>query len=195
MSHYYSEDQRDVKSRRQTVMYTHGTHAFRFTTDHGVFSKDHVDTATSALLDHLMINADETVLDLGCGYGVIGIVIASVKGAQVIMSDVNERALALARENAEAHDGETTVIKSDGFDAIDARFDHIVTNPPIRIGKNRLYTMFNAAKAHLKPNGSLWLVMHKKHGALSAIAYLRTLYKVEVVAKHKGFRIIRCEIR
>ncbi len=195
MSHYYSEDQRDVKSRRHTVTYTHQDKTYRFITDHGVFSKGHVDTATAALLDHVSIKEGSAVLDLGCGYGVIGIVIARAFGASLTMSDVNERALDLARENAKTHGVNASIIKSDAFEAIDGSFDAIVTNPPIRIGKPRLYGMLETAKAHLKPGGALWLVMHKKHGALSTIAHLKTHYTADVVATHKGFRVIRCESR
>lgn len=194
MTHYFSNNQ-DTKSNPKTINYIFHKHHFVFKTDHGVFSKDHVDTATDLLLNTVEIKPKEHVLDLGCGYGVIGTVLGVSKKATVTMVDVNERALALAKENADQHKLNATIRLSQGFDALDTMYDHIVSNPPIRIGKQNLYAMFETAKAHLNSQGSLWLVMHKKHGAKSAIVFLETLYDVSVARKQKGFHVIRCKTR
>jgi 16S rRNA (guanine1207-N2)-methyltransferase len=192
MSHYFSKSQASLKSKPQELTYTIKGHTFTFLSDYGVFAKDKVDYATDLLLNHISIDDYDTVLDLGCGYGVIGIVLKRMIHAHVTMSDVNPRALDLAKKNAELNKTDIDIINSDGFKAIDQTFDHIISNPPIRIGKKPLYLLFRVAKSHLKIGGSLWLVINKKHGAKSAITYLKTLYHVEVIAKQKGFHVIRC---
>ncbi len=191
MSHYYSEKQDDVKSDEKIIKYQFENHSFKFVTDHGVFSKDHVDRASDILLRSLKISDHvNRVLDLGCGYGVLGIVIAKIHDLTVTLSDVNERAINLAKRNVELNHVQADVMKSRSFDAIDNLFDLIVINPPIRIGKQALYDMFKQTNKHLTSKGECWMVMHKKHGALSALKYLQQIGHAKVVSKAKGFHVI-----
>ncbi len=193
MSHYYEPSQKDVKSNPKKITYTFRSNTFEFTTDHGIFSKDHVDDATHLLLESIQLKSNQKVLDLGCGYGVIGIVLNIIHGAQVTMVDINQRALDYAQGNVIDNHSTASVINSDGFSAIEEEtFDIIISNPPIRIGKQKMYAMFLQAKAHLNNHGALWLVMHKKHGALSAMKYLEQHYNVHCVKKTKGWHIIEC---
>ncbi len=192
MSHYFSKHQ-TKESNPQTIEYTFKNKQFKFETDTGVFSKDHVDSATNLLLNHISIEDNQGILDLGCGYGVIGITLATFYKIDLTMIDVNERAINLTKKNTEKHHVKANILVSDGFEHIDKTFDHIVTNPPIRIGKEKLYQLFLNAKSHLKPQGILWLVIHKKHGALSAIKYLSTLFDVKIVTKDKGFHVLACQ--
>ncbi len=192
MSHYFSK-QPTVKSNPQTIEYHFHDVLYRFITDTGVFSKAHIDFATDLLLKNLTINAQEEVLDLGCGYGIIGIILADYFKAKATLIDVNERALELANHNAQNYALALDIHYSDGFLNIDKDFDHIITNPPIRIGKEKLYNLFADAKSHLKPQGKLWLVMHKKHGVLSAIKFLENHYTVSTITKQKGFHVIACQ--
>ena len=192
MSHYFSKHQ-TKESNPQIVEYTYKNKHFKFETDTGVFSKDHVDNATNLLLNNVSIVNNQNVLDLGCGYGVIGIALASYYNIDLTMIDVNERAINLAKKNAKEYQITAKILVSDGFEKINQTFNHIVSNPPIRIGKEKLYQLFLNAKSHLKPQGILWLVIHKKHGALSAIKYLNTLFDVKVVAKDKGFHVLACQ--
>ena len=192
MSHYFSK-QPNTKSNPKSINYDFKGTRYSFKTDYGVFSKAHVDDATNLLLHHLTIQEGQKVLDLGCGYGVVGIILADYFKAKTTMIDINERALSLANDNAKQHSINVNIIHSDGFEEIEESFDHIVTNPPIRIGKEKLYELFTNARSHLKPQGTLWLVMHKKHGALSAIKYLEKYYTVNIVTKQKGFHVIACQ--
>ena len=125
----------------------------RFTTDAGVFSRGELDTGTRLLLDALPETMAGEILDLGCGWGPIGI---SVKAAwpetRVTMADVNLRALDRSRENARRNGAEAWILESDGFAALEDRtFDAVITNPPIRAGKQVIYRMFADAREHLKP--------------------------------------------
>ena len=192
MTHYFSKDQSTTKSQPKDITFTFKDQRFTFTSDYGVFSKNHVDYATQLLLETVEVKAKDDVLDLGCGYGVIGIVLKSVYDVVLTMTDVNERALKLAEINAKRHQVSTEIHYSVGFNEINKTFDHIISNPPIRIGKQTLYDIFKHAKAHLKSSGCLWIVMHKKHGAQSAMTFLRTLYQVDVAKKRKGFHVIKC---
>jgi 16S rRNA (guanine1207-N2)-methyltransferase len=191
MSHYFSKNL-ETKSEEKTLDYTFKEKSFKFISDHGVFSKDHVDYATDLLLNHISLNENDRVLDLGCGYGVIGIVLATYYKAKVTMIDVNERALNLTNKNLHINQVDAKVQLSEGFAQIHETFKHIVSNPPIRIGKQAMYQLFLDAKTHLADGGSLWLVMHKKHGAISAMDYLKQFYQVHVIKKQKGFHIIQC---
>lgn len=193
MTHYFSRNQETLKHDRKEITFTFKQKTFSFITDAGVFSKDHVDSATELLLKAIDIKTDEDVLDMGSGYGIIGTVIGKIYTANVTMIDVNLRALELSRINLKNNGVNGVVFESDGFENVDQQFHHIVTNPPIRIGKTQLYNIFKTAKAHLKSKGILWIVMHKKHGALSAIKFLDKHYQVTVVNKEKGFHIIRCQ--
>ena len=193
MSHYYDANQDDVKSAPRRITFEHAGQTYNLMSDHGVFSHGHVDEATQLLLESIHLEAGQTVLDLGCGYGIIGIVLAKRDGVQVTLTDINTRALALAKDNARANAVNVRTIESDGFSHIDARYDVIVTNPPIRIGKTALYALYKDALEHLHPGGSFFLVNHKKHGALSTMKHLSTHMKTTLVRRHKGFHVIRCD--
>lgn len=191
MSHYFSNNTK-TKSNQFIIEYTFKDVSYKFISDHGVFSKNHIDYATDLLLNHVLINPSEKVLDLGCGYGVIGIILSKHHKAHVTMVDVNDRAIHLAKTNAMNHHVDAEIFHSDGFNLVNQTYHHIVSNPPIRIGKQAMYQLFLDAKKHLVEEGSLWLVMHKKHGAQSAMDFLKHHYHVNLVEKQKGFHIIQC---
>ena len=133
------------------------------------------------------------MLDLGCGVGVIGISVAKAWPVGLTQSDVNLRALELTRLNQRRNGVTGAVVESDGFDAIDGRFDAILTNPPIRAGKAVIYRLFREARDHLEAGGALFLVIRRQQGAESAVKYLRTLFdSVEAVSKKKGYWVLRC---
>jgi len=196
MSHYYDAKQEGVKSNPKRIAYTFNTIDFSFMTDHGTFSKDHIDSATELLLKNVTVPPGSTILDLGCGYGVIGIILSKLYEGQTTMVDVNERAIALARENISRNNVDADCILSDGFSALNAaQFDFIISNPPIRIGKEKLYQLLDEAYNHLTTKGALFIVMHKKHGALSAMKHLNKRYTVSLVKRNKGFHVIKCKKR
>ena len=150
------------------------------------------------LLDELLRRAPadarfDRTLDLGCGFGVMGICLAATEKVEMVMSDVNRRALDLARENAEKNHVQAEIVESDGLSALNGSFCQIITNPPIRTGKQVIYALFAQCRDHLTPDGKLYLVIRKQQGADSAKAYLATLFEnVETIARKKGFYIFCC---
>ena len=165
-----------------------------FRTDAGVFSRGEVDTGTRLLLEALPEEMHGEILDLGCGWGVIGISIAKKwPETRVTMADINTRALELSRENAKRNRAEVACTESDGMAAFAGRtFDAVVTNPPIRAGKQVIYKMFSDAAAALKEGGALYLVIRKQQGAESCIRFLQTIYaSVEKLDRSGGFWVLR----
>ncbi len=193
--HYYTRNPAS-ESRPVDCEYTYRDIPLTFRTDAGVFSKGEVDTGTDLLLKALPEKMGGEILDLGCGWGPIGI---SVKAAwpetRVTMADVNLRALDRSRENARRNGAEAGILESDGFAALEDRtFDAVITNPPIRAGKQVIYRMFADAREHLKPGGSLYLVIRKQQGAESCIRYLQTLFaRVEKLDRSGGFWVLRAD--
>ena len=168
--HYYTRVPQS-ESKPVGCEYTYRGVRLSFQTDAGVFSKGEVDTGTRLLLEALPEEMSGDILDLGCGWGVIGISIAKKwPGARVTMADVNTRALDLSRENAKRNGAEVACVESDGMAALAGKtFDAVVTNPPIRAGKQVIYRMFADAAARLKPGGALYLVIRKQQGAESCM--------------------------
>lgn len=191
--HYYTRVPQS-ESKPVGCEYTYRGVALTFQTDAGVFSKGEVDTGTRLLLEALPEEMSGEILDLGCGWGVIGISIAKKwPGTRVTMADVNTRALDLSRENAKRNGAEVTCVESDGMaELAEKTFDAVVTNPPIRAGKQVIYRMFADAAARLKPGGALYLVIRKQQGAESCMKYLQTIYDtVEKLDKSGGFWVIK----
>jgi len=194
ISHYYTKDNDLLASNRQTIRFIIKGKPYELETDRGVFSKTGLDFGTRTLLETLQLTPGIDVLDLGCGYGPIGIVIADQFQCRVVMTDINVRAVELARDNATKNHISLSVVQSDGFANIEGLFDVILTNPPIRTGKKVIYGMFETARDYLKPHGQLILVINKKQGAESALDFLRSLYvKVDILGKKSGYYVLCCQ--
>ena len=179
-----------------TVRYAYRGLELIFETDSGVFSRTEIDRGTAIMLDALPDAISGDVLDIGCGYGAIGVTVGKRwRDCRVTMSDVNERACGLAEKNATKNGVLARVVVSDGYAALgDDRFDLILQNPPIRAGKAVIYAMFAEASKRLNVGGALWLVIRKQQGAPSAQNYLRTLFDdVTIVEKEAGYWIFRCQ--
>ncbi len=191
--HYYSADPAS-EHKYQTAEWTYRGHALRFLTDAGVFSRGEVDYGTATLLKALPEEMAGRVLDLGCGWGAVGVSVGKANpGCEIVMSDVNRRALELSEKNAKANGVAVQVVESDGLESVAGSFDYILTNPPIRAGKQVIYKMFADSAGKLTENGQLYLVIRKQQGAESALKYLKTLFdQVETVEKSGGFWVIRC---
>ena len=190
--HYYTRNPAS-ESRPVDCEYVYRGIPLAFRTDAGVFSKGEVDDGTDLLLKSLPEEMTGDILDLGCGWGVIGICVARRwPDTRVTMADVNLRALELALGNAERNRAEVRCLESDGMEALKgSRFDAVITNPPIRAGKQVIYRMFADAEECLRPGGSLILVIRKQQGAESCLRYLQTLFpKVEKTAKSGGFWVL-----
>jgi len=193
--HYFSKQPHSKSSPKTWKYQLRGTE-FLFTSDTGVFSKNEVDFGSKLLIEQFVepqVSGD--ILDLGCGYGPIGISLAkSFPRRHVVMSDVNERAVSLAKENADNnHITNIEIIQSDRFSNLsDRSFASVVTNPPIRAGKQIVHQMFEDAQVALIENGSLWVVIQKKQGAPSAKEKLKNLFgDVETISKSKGYYVFR----
>lgn len=193
-NHYYSQNP-EVKHNRHIHEVSLRGMPFRFVTDAGVFSKSGIDFGSRVLIDALELDTGARVLDVGCGYGPIGLTIAKLdEKAKVTMIDINERAVELAKENAKLNGiSNITVLQSDVYEAVKGmKFDVIVTNPPIRAGKETVHRIFEEGFELLEQGGSMWVVIQKKQGAPSAAAKLEQLFgDVEEVTKDKGYRIFR----
>lgn len=189
MSHYFTND--NLASEIKRIDLKVFNESFSFNTDNGVFSKGELDYGTYLLLKNTINLVHGNILDLGCGYGPIGIILKKLTDSKVLMSDVNRRAVHLANINIKLNRLEDiSAIVSDGFSNIEDKFDYIVTNPPIRVGKEILYKLILDAKDHLKNNGFIYLVIRKQQGANSFIKDMEKSFDVKVIDKDKGFFII-----
>jgi len=167
----------------------------KFFTDAGVFSRSGVDFGSALLIESMQIPEASKVLDVGCGYGPIGITAAKLHPANAVdMIDINERAVELAKRNAEMNGVRNVRIwQSDLYEKVETRgYDVILSNPPIRAGKQVVFAIFSGAYDLLKDGGSLWIVIQKKQGAPSAFEKLQSIFPTaEEVTKEKGYRIYR----
>lgn len=191
--HYYSQTPSVEHDEKQVVFEVLGQ-KIKCTTDAGVFSRDGLDMGTRILLEALP-QMQGRILDLGCGWGPVGVALGKkYPQIQLLLSDVNERAAELARRNLRDNGVcNAQVVRGDGYEAVDGRFDAIVLNPPIRTGKSVIYTLFADARKHLAPGGALYIVIRKQQGAESAEKHLKTLYaSVERICREKGYWVLQC---
>lgn len=194
MSHYYQNDPQ-LQHKRRLISFYLEEKKYDFYTDAGVFSNDQVDYGSYTFLKTLLKEKKVAdTLDMGCGYGVLGIVLKMNQRTDTVdLCDVNARAVKLTQENILLYslkDAKSFV--SDGFEHVHKLYDRIVINPPVRAGKAVIYKMFEESKNHLKANGELWIVIKKDLGAPSAIKKLQTIFtSVEVVKKDRGYYMIK----
>lgn len=194
MSHYFTND--DVASEIRKINTNILGYDFSFFSDNGVFSKDKLDFGTRLFLENIGVTKiSGDVLDVGCGYGPIGIVVAKITGSNVTMCDVNKRALHLAALNVKENKlSNVSIIESDCYSNISSKYDYILTNPPIRAGKKIVYNIVMNARNYLKEDGTLFIVVRKDQGAKSMINDLKEYYNVSILEKDKGFFIICCKL-
>lgn len=194
MSHYYTKENDTLKSNEKEVLIKIRGKSFSFLTDHGVFSKQGLDFGSRLLIEVVLDQEENKMLDVGCGYGPLGIIYKSFfPKSNVSMIDINERAIKLSQKNATKNKASVNVFFSDGFSEVNDEFNLIISNPPIRAGKDVVYSIFEGAKNHLIAGGLFYFVMNKKHGAPSAIKKCEEIFfSVEVVTKKSGYYIIKC---
>ncbi|MFQ6175155.1 class I SAM-dependent methyltransferase [Streptococcus anginosus] len=163
-----------------------------FLTDAGVFSKKMIDYGSQALLKCLDFHKQESVLDVGCGYGTLGLTLVKAKEVEATLVDINQRALDLARQNAERNQVLATIFQSNIYQNVEGRFHHIISNPPIRAGKQIVHEVITGSYTHLLDGGDLTIVIQKKQGAPSAKAKMEEVFgNCEILKKDKGYYILR----
>ncbi len=197
LEHYFTNNP-DLKSELRNIIYKYKDYRLEFLSDNGVFSKDKLDFGSNLLLESIFDNINEKhlkVLDVGCGYGFIGVSLAKIIEAEVTMCDVNKRALHLTEKNCSLNKVSAQVLESDAYENITDIYDLIITNPPIRAGKEKVYEILDGARDRLKAKGELWFVIRKDQGAKSTISHLSENYDCEVVTKSKGFYIVKAKTR
>ncbi|MCD7036569.1 class I SAM-dependent methyltransferase [Metabacillus sp. GX 13764] len=195
--HYYSQKP-SVESDRKTWSFRLREKDFVFQSDRGVFSKKEVDFGSQLLIETFESPAIQgDFLDAGCGYGPIGLSIAaSFPDRTVEMIDINERAVELSKANAGQNQiSNVSIYQSDLFEKVPAKkFAAVLTNPPIRAGKQTVHEIFEKSYEHLLPGGELWVVIQKKQGAPSAFDKIEELFGEAFLAvKSKGYHIIRAK--
>ena len=194
MSHYFTNDK--VKSNEKIIKIKIKETSLKFTVDNGVFSKKGLDFGTRTLLETIDTNKIKgDILDFGCGYGPVGIYISKITNLKVDMADINERALNLSKKNAKINDVNVNIFQTNIYSNIDKKYDYIITNPPIRVGKKILYEIISESLNHLKENGKLFLVINKNQGAKTLVKNLNEKHSANVINKNKGFYIIEAQNR
>jgi len=192
MQHYYTQDP-TVPHDRKTVMLEIDGKEYAFTTDAGVFSRERIDFGSDLLL-RACPDPRGKLLDIGCGCGVLGLCmkLRYPDSCEPCMSDVNRRALDLARENAARLGISADIRESDGLSAWEGeRFSAILTNPPIRTGKATYYPWFAQSYEKLLPGGWFACVVRKSQGGPSVKKELMNIFgNVEVLDKSDGYWIL-----
>jgi len=198
MAHYFDLDP-SLASKERNIKYFIDGRVITLVSDNGVFSKDKLDEGSFALLKVLVpLRLSGKILDLGCGYGPLGLTIALTSPeARVDLADINTRALALCEKNAEllGLSPRVTVLQSNIYENLEGKtYDSIVLNPPIRAGKVVTYAMYEGALTHLIDGGSLFIVIRKNQGAPSASKYIESLFgNITLLKKDKGYYIYQAK--
>ena len=189
--HYYTVNPASAHDVRR-VEFEVLDQKLKFDTDAGVFSRDGLDTGSRVLMEALP-ELHGRVLDLGCGWGAVGVTLKKRwPGIDLVMTDVNQRAVDLSKQNLHLNGVFATVVQGDGFENVRGSYDFVITNPPIRAGKQAIYGMFADARDRLNAGGQLYIVIRKQQGAPSALKYLKELFgDAEVVDREAGFWVIR----
>ena len=193
MKHYYTEND-DLISEPEQFIFNYRGKTLTFVSDNGVFSKKMIDYGSRVLLETISIDSSKkTLLDVGSGYGTFGIALKSVYPfLEIDMIDINDRALNLARENLKLNNVNANVYLSNTYEKVENKYDLIVTNPPIRAGKEIVTKILVDSKKYLNLNGEIWIVIQKKQGAPSAKKNLESVFKkVDIVKRDKGYYILR----
>lgn len=197
MSHYFEND-KNLKSEIRELSYKYNSSFFVFYSDNGVFSKNNIDYGSKLLIETYLKENDineKRVLDVGCGYGFLGIMVSRVTNSYVEMIDINKRAVHLTNMNIKRYKdfkGKTYI--SNVYENVEGKYDIIITNPPIRIGKEKLLEILIGAFDHLEDNGLLYYVIRKDQGALSIKKILEeNSINVEIINRDKGYFIYRAK--
>lgn len=194
MPQYFDNDPA-LASAKKLVFYRINDIDFALYTDNGVFSKEGLDYGSRALINTVIKEGfTGPVLDLGCGWGAIGVTLARLyPEINFELVDINERALELAKINAEKYElTNLSIYSSDGASAVKGKMKTILTNPPIRAGKEVVYRFFTESYSVLEEQGTLFVVIRKAQGAPSAVKKLTEIFgNCAIIEKNKGYFILK----
>lgn len=193
MPHYYTDNKELSSCKKQFTVFFE-KESFEFVTDNGVFSKNSLDYGSYALLRNIYRSElGNTLLDLGCGWGPIGIILKHYNPSiNVYAVDVNSRAVDLTRENALLNKMNINTYLCEDIETLNVSFDSVILNPPIRAGKKTIYNLYRKSFNVLNDNGKLIIVIQKKQGAESSLNELKKLFNnVEILEKDKGYYVIQ----
>lgn len=191
--HYYSKTT-NTPSEPKDFIFNFKGQTFKFKTDNGVFSKDYIDYGSFAMLNSFIPNdIDLPILDMGSGYGPIGIVVSKIYNKKTIMCEINERAYNLSLENIKNNNANSEAFNSNLYEKVEGlEFSSIITNPPIRAGKDTVFSIYDGAYKHLAIGGELWVVIQKKQGAPSSKAHLIELFgNCDIINRDHGYYILK----
>jgi len=190
--HYFSEMQ-ESKEKISKIRTALLGNSFEFYTASGIFSKRKVDLGTKVLIDKMNISADSTVLDFGCGIGVIGIVIKKkFPDTNVYMTDINERAVKIAAMNCKLNNASCNILHGNLYEAVpeDVKFDIIISNLPQHAGRAVCFAIIEQSKLFLKKNGTFQAVArHQKGGRMIEKKMEEVFGNVNVLGKQSGYRV------
>jgi 16S rRNA (guanine1207-N2)-methyltransferase len=193
--HYFSENPKSPFIKEQFEIEILGE-KLTIHSGSGLFSLKELDFGTELLIKNAKIdfNKQSEILDLGCGYGVVGIALKKhYPNINVTMIDVNDRATRVSKQNCDENDTECLVVKSDIFTnplLKDKKFDVILTNPPFSAGKKVCIQFIEQSFEHLNKDGSLQLVApHNKGGESLKKVMKETFGNVDELAKKRGYRV------
>lgn len=195
LEHYFTNNEFQ-KSEIRTIFYTYQNHKLSFLSDNGVFSKDKIDFGSRLLIETFLEYENRTnleILDVGCGYGFLGIVAGFFKKSNITMCDVNKRAIHLTEQNITRNQVKGVAFVSNTYEKIEQQYDIILTNPPIRAGKKVVLDILLNAKNHLKEKGRLWFVIRKDQGAKTILKEVEKVAKCQIIKKEKGFYVMTSE--
>ena len=193
MAHYFESTPTSESNEKIIKVFINDTH-FTFYTDNDVFSKKGLDFGTRTLLESVTDITGSDILDLGCGYGPIGIYMSYLKN-NVDMIDINSRAVELSKKNASVNKLKVNAFTSNMYENVTKEYDYIISNPPIRVGNEILYKLLFDADKYLKSKGHLIIVINKDQGAKTVAKKLSEIYDVSILNKNKGFFVIDCQKR
>lgn len=194
----YFENDTSVASNEKVVHLQINGLDIPLITDNGVFSKSRVDEGSLIFLKSILpLSLSGKILDLGAGYGPIGLTIAITSPeARVDLAEINTRALALAKRNAInlGLSQRVTCLQSDIYSNIEGPYDYILLNPPIRAGKKVTWEMYRGAKEKLVVGGSLFIVIRKAQGAESASQYVKEVFgNITLLNRKKGYLVYQAK--
>ena len=192
MEHYFTRRPRTPLNLRLIHTVIRGI-PFKFYTGSSVFSPKKIDNGTKLLAEKMIIPKNSKVLDIGCGYGVLGIVAGKIcKSCEIFMSDINERAVMLAIRNCKANGIRANVKSGNLYKPWKMKFDVILSNPPMSAGKETCIEIIKGAKEHLIEGGSIQIVVKYRKGGKAIGELIKDIFgNVEVLGKKGGYRVFR----